>query len=97
MTQELKAEVKYALKGNLQAGDTITAVHVKEQAFGACPVYLETGHTYLVPLYRNGKDYSYSRFSLIISDLNDKFDGYIADIKNGLQQYAQTRSHTAAL
>ncbi len=85
-TESANIKVLQGLKGNIRGNQKIVIKHASESANAICPVFLETGHMYLLPLKKVGNEYFYSRYSLIVSNANNpKFSKFVEQVKNNVK------------
>ncbi|MCH2042243.1 MAG: hypothetical protein MK185_16550 [Saccharospirillaceae bacterium] len=84
-TESATAKVIQVLKGNLKEGQKVSLRHDTSVPRAVCPVFLKSGYTYLIPLRKQDNQFIYSRFSLIVSDIEpEKFTNYVKQIENGI-------------
>lgn len=84
-TESATAKVIQSLKGSLKEGQKISIRHDTSAPRAVCPVFLKSGYTYIIPIKKQDNQFIYSRFSLIVSDIEpEKFTNYVNQIENGI-------------
>lgn len=80
-TKWFKATVLQSLNGSYNVGEIIEAFSANEKARAVCPVFVETGKTYILVLSKSKDRFEISRFHAAVSNDHPNYKIFIEQIK----------------
>ena len=80
-TKSFKATVLQSLNGGFNVGDVIEAFSANEEARAVCPVFVETGKTYILVISKSKDRFEISRFNAAVSNDHPNYKMFIEQIK----------------